>query len=91
MEIESAGTQGGGDLSDYDSPDQPNLTRKGLARLLNVSEKWVVSNTPRIPGHNRPGRIHRYRRDEVIKAQLAGQILQPKPKVTSLGLKRRRG
>lgn len=84
--------QGRGNSSDLDSPDRPNLTRRGLERFLNVGQRWVERNTAarRIPGQHRCGREWRYKRADIEKAQLSGQVLLPKAKVVSLGLKRRR-
>ncbi len=77
---------------DPDSPDLPNLTRRGLERFLNVGQRWVERNTAarRIPGQHRCGRVWRYKRADVEKAQLSGQVLLPKVKPVTLGLKGRR-
>lgn len=75
---------------DPDSPDLPTLTPRGLQRLLNVGKKWEVRNRERVKGHFRTGRLHRYHRETVLKAMLAGQVLEEKRKTPSLGLKGRR-
>jgi hypothetical protein len=76
--------------ADPDSPDQPTLTPRGLQRLLNVGKRWEALNRNRVKGHFRAGWYHRYDRETVIKAMLSGDVLEPKRKPVSLGLKRRR-
>ena len=57
------------------SSEQPVfLTAKQLCELLNVSQKFIQSQTQarRIPGQIKVGRVWRYNRAEVEKAMLKG-------------------
>lgn len=82
--------QGGAGEEDRDSPDRDTLTSRGLERLLNASVPWVARHRNRVIGHFRIGRLHRFDRAAVLKAMLAGQVLYPKTKPASLGLRRKR-
>ncbi len=75
---------------DHDSPERDPLTSRGLERFLNVSPRWVARNRARVVGQFRSGRLWRFDRGALLKAKLAGQVLQPKQKPGSLGLNRRR-
>jgi len=93
MDNEStAAEQGGEDSLDIDSPDLPVLTSRGLARFLNVGDKWVVQNRTanRIPGHFKAGAGHRFRKADIERQIITtGNALLPKAKVVSLGLNRK--
>jgi len=80
----------GNDL-DFDSPDRPILTPIGLQRFLAVEEAWVEKNTQArlIPGQFKAGRYWRYRRADIEKQMLSGQVLLEKKKFTLQGLKKR--
>ncbi|MFC1584630.1 helix-turn-helix transcriptional regulator [Fibrobacterota bacterium] len=59
--------------------NQEYLNAHELAHKLNMSLKWVVKHTQtrRIPGQIKVGRLWRYRKQDIEKALLKGQFLLP--------------
>lgn len=53
------------------------LTAKELAEMLNMSLKFIIKHTQsgRIPGKTKIGRLWRYRKSDIEKRLLSGQLL----------------
>jgi hypothetical protein len=69
-------------MQGFEVEESAYWTPAGLARHLDMSEKWVEKHTQarRIPGQTKMGGAWRYHKAAVQKALLSGQLLLPDPK-----------
>ena len=63
---------------EFDKFNDDFLTPKQMAKLLNVSEKFVQTHSRNLVGFIKIGRLNRFKRSEIEKAAIRGeQIVLP--------------